>query len=222
MRRYRSGNSELSNHPFRSMFDLMVALLFFLLLVIIMMVPNNRHLDFIRAEEFMQEQVNRITPEAYRPNLLSTLVKKDPIGRQRWVYKNDSATREAGFHQTVQFFAEMPLSGTNEERVILTPDGKKAITALANVLKQYGPESRNQKWYRIDIEGHTGEIRDKTNHVEPWEKSTSIAIAVARLFSSEGLPPYVLKVSGRGQQDERVVKGDRVEIIVEYSNTGDL
>jgi flagellar motor protein MotB len=105
-------------------------------------------------------------------------------------------------------------------RADLTPEGRKAVQALAAVLKHI----KNG----IEIVGHADPVQPRENVSKNWELSLSRALAVSGILSTEGYTRS-LPIKGYGSslyaslpeslpEDRRQAISRRVDIIINHHN----
>ncbi|WP_217126056.1 peptidoglycan -binding protein [Hydrogenophilus thiooxidans] len=82
----------------------------------------------------------------------------------------------------------------------LTPEGRKRIEQVAQVVKALAPKIPRTLPWVLQIEGHTDRRPINTpQYPSNWELSTARAMAVVRVLRDAGIPPEHLAATGYGE-----------------------
>jgi flagellar motor protein MotB len=90
----------------------------------------------------------------------------------------------------------------DEGKTDLKPDGKQALTEIAQTLKTVGGRS-------FQVAGHTDNLPIKSREFPSnWELSTARAVVVVKFLSQAGVNPAVLSAAGYGEFDPMAPNND--------------
>lgn len=90
----------------------------------------------------------------------------------------------------------------DEGKTDLKPDGKKALSEIAQALKTVSARS-------FQVSGHTDNLPIKNkDFASNWELSTARAVVVVKFLAAQGVSPGVLSAAGYGEFDPVASNGD--------------
>jgi chemotaxis protein MotB len=90
----------------------------------------------------------------------------------------------------------------DEGKTDLKPDGKQALTEIAQTLRTVGGRS-------FQVAGHTDNLPIKSREFPSnWELSTARAVVVVKFLSQAGVNPAVLSAAGYGEFDPMAANTD--------------